>query len=169
MKPQPQDYSPFYATYINQLPDGDIADILAMQMETTYELLNAIPAQKEAYAYADGKWTIKQVVGHMIDTERIMVYRALRFARNDAQELRGFDQDEYVAESRANERGLADLALEFNLMRQANLYFFNALNDTELQRSGAANGAVVTVNALLHIVAGHELHHIKILKERYLS
>jgi len=167
-KPGPEEYVPFYATYVSKVGDGDIVDILEQQMHSTHALAKSIPAEKAGYAYAPGKWTIKEVWGHMADTERVMAYRALRFARNDSNELKGFDQDDYMANSRFNERTLDDLADEFMQLRKANLYFFKNLNDEEKKRGGLASGNPVTVNALLYIIAGHEHHHIGILKERYL-
>jgi hypothetical protein len=167
-KPGPEEYVPFYNTYISKVGDGDIIKILEEQMESTYQLAKSIPADKEVYAYAPGKWTIKQVWGHMADTERVMAYRALRFARNDSSELQGFDQDDYMQYSRFNERSLADLAAEFRDLRKANLYLLRNLNSGEKKRGGLANGNPVTVNALLYIIAGHEHHHVQILKERYL-
>lgn len=167
-KPSPQDYAPFYDTYISKIGDGNIIDILETQMHSTRALAQSITADKAGYAYAPGKWTIKEVWGHMADTERVMAYRLLRFARNDANELKGFDQDEYMANSRFNNRSLDDLADEFMALRQANLYLFKSLNDEEKKRGGMANGKHVSVNALLYIIAGHERHHVGIINERYL-
>ncbi|MEO6522554.1 MAG: DinB family protein [Mucilaginibacter sp.] len=166
-KPQPGDYVPYHQIYIGKVGDGNIVDILQSQQQSTYEFLKSIPADKAQYAYADGKWTVKQCIGHMTDTERVMAYRALRFARNDNTALPGFDQDDYVANSRHNNFELADLIEEFRLTREANMYFFKSLNAEEKQRFGLASGNRVTVNALLYIIAGHELHHIQIFKERY--
>lgn len=167
-RPQFDEHPPFYATYINKIGDGDIIAILTRQQENTWHFLKSIPEDDGSYAYAEGKWTIKQVVGHMIDTERIMAYRALRFARNDASELNGFDQDAYVANARFNSFLLDDLTDEFMLLRKTNLYFFKTLNAEEKGRSGIANGNLVTVNALLYIIAGHELHHVNVLKDKYI-
>lgn len=166
-KPQPGDYVPFHETYISKVGEGSIIDILQNQQHSTNEFLKTIPADKGHFAYADGKWTVKQCIGHMTDTERVMAYRALRFARNDDTPLPGFDQDEYVANSRHNDFDLDELIEEFRLTRQANLFFFKSLNAEEKQRFGLASGNRVTVNALLYIIAGHELHHIQIFKERY--
>jgi hypothetical protein len=167
-KPQPEEYVPFYATYINKIGDGDIIDILTKQHTEVDALLKAIPAGKALYAYAEGKWTIKQVIGHLIDTERIMAYRLLRFARNDSSALMGFEQDDYITHSHFNEMDMHDLIDELFYIRKANLYLFKSLNAEEKTRGGLANGNPVTVNALLYIIAGHIDHHIQILKERYL-
>jgi uncharacterized damage-inducible protein DinB len=167
-KPDASEYVPFHETYISKVGDGDIIAILTSQQESTFNFFMNLPADKAGYAYAEDKWTIKQVLGHLIDTERIMAYRMLRFARNDGTDLPGFEQDDYVANSRHNEFNLIDLAAEFKLLRQSNLCLFRSLNEEERKRGGLANGKRVTVYALLYIIAGHELHHIKILKERYL-
>lgn len=167
-RPQPADYVSFHATYINKIGDGNILDILLSQQESTYQFFKSLPADKIDYAYAEGKWTIKQVLGHIIDTERIMTYRALRFARNDDTALAGFEQDDYVLNSRHNQFAMEDLNEEFRLLRMANMHFFKSLNDEEKQRFGLASGNRVTVNALLYIIAGHVQHHLTILKERYL-
>jgi hypothetical protein len=167
-RPQPEEYVPFYNTYISKVGDGDIIDILTKQHTDANTFLKAIPSDKALYAYADGKWSIKQVVGHIIDTERIMTYRLLRFARNDRNELKGFEQDDYITQSRFNEFGLDELIDEFFYLRKANLYLFKSLSAEEKKRGGLANDNPVTVNALLYIIAGHVDHHISILKERYL-
>jgi hypothetical protein len=167
-KPHTSEYVPFHETYISKIADGDIIDILKEQQESTFNFFTGLPADKAGYAYAEDKWTIKQVLGHLIDTERIMAYRAMRFARNDSTGLPGFDQDEYVAHARHNDFELNDLAEEFKQLRKTNLFLFRSLNHQEKQRSGLANNNRVTVNALLYIIAGHELHHLHILKERYL-
>lgn len=167
-KPQPGDYAPYYDTYISKVDDGDIIDILKDQQQTTYAFFNSLAADKANHAYAEGKWTVKQVLGHMIDTERIMAYRALRFARNDKNHLPGFEQDDYVENSRHNDFELATLAEEFKLMREVNLYLFKSLNDEEKQRVGIASNQPVSVNALMYIIAGHELHHLSIIKKLYL-
>lgn len=167
-KPQPGDYVSFHKTYISKIGNGDILDILLAQQESTFQFFRSLPADKIDYAYAEGKWTVKQVLGHIIDTERIMTYRALRFARADQNPLPGFEQDDYVINSHHNELSIDDLNEEFRLLRMANMYFFKSLNAQELQRFGLASGYHVTVNALLYIIAGHVEHHLSILKERYL-
>lgn len=167
-KPQPGDYVPYHETYISKVGDGNIIEILQSQQENAYQFFKSLPADKAGYAYADGKWTIKQALGHIIDTERVMTYRALRFARNDNTELPGFDQDDYVTNSRYNDFEFLDLIEEFRLLRMSNMYFFKSLNAEEKQRFGLASGNRVTVNALLYIIAGHVQHHLQIINERYL-
>jgi uncharacterized damage-inducible protein DinB len=167
-KPLQSEYVSFHETYIMKVGDGDIISILQNQQESTYRFLTNIPAEKGAYAYAESKWTVKQTIGHMTDTERIMAYRLLRFARLDETPLPGFDQDTYVNNSHHKNAELADLIEEFYLVRKGNMFLFKSLNETEKLRSGLASGNMVTVNALLYIIAGHENHHLQILKERYL-
>jgi len=167
-KPQPHEYAPYYNTYISKVDDGDIIEILTKQHTEVDAFLKSIPADKALYAYADGKWSVKQAIGHITDTERIMAYRLLRFARNDKNELMGFDQDDYIVNARFNDMEMSDLIDELFYTRKANLYLFKSLNDEEKRRGGIASKNPVTVNALLYIIAGHIEHHIRILKERYL-
>jgi len=122
---------------------------------------------KADYAYADGKWTVKQVLGHMADTERVFAYRALAFSR-EAIELPGFDQDVYMEKATFNTRNLEDIADEFKTVRESSLYLFRSLSDEQQIQKGIASGNPVSVRALAYMIAGHEMHHIKILKERYL-
>jgi uncharacterized damage-inducible protein DinB len=120
------------------------------------------------HRYAEGKWTIKEILGHIVDDERIYVYRALRFARNDSTELPGFEQDHYAQYSEANKREITDLLDEFALVRRSTIAFFKSLDNTALMRTGVANGNRVSVRALAYHIAGHELHHMNIIRERYL-
>jgi len=167
-RPLPTEYATFHSTYIDKIGEGDIIDILEQQQESTYQLFKSVPPEKADYAYAEDKWTLKQVLGHMIDTERIMAYRTLRFSRGDSKELQGFEQEDYIRNARFNEFDLMAMAEEFRLLRKVNLLFFKSLNAEEKQRGGVASGYVVSVNALLYIIAGHEKHHVGIVKERYL-
>jgi uncharacterized damage-inducible protein DinB len=167
-KPQPHEYASFNPAYIANVGDNDVISALENQLAITCNLFSTLPPGKADYAYDTGKWTLKEVLGHMADTERIMSYRLLRFARNDGAELRGFNENDYVANARFATREMSDLLEEYVLVRKANLHLFKSLNDDEKQRSGIANGKPVTVNALLYVIAGHELHHIDIIKQRYL-
>lgn len=166
-QPQPKDYAPYYTGYI-QLVQGDIMEMLDKQQQQISNLLELAPAAKQDYAYAPGKWTVKEVIAHLIDTERVMVYRTMCFARNDKAELPGFDENDYIANSRIAERKLEDLVNEFLLMRKSNMYFFKSLNEADYAKNGNANGNNISVGALLFIVAGHVAHHLNVLKERYL-
>jgi len=168
VRPNADEHSAFYGQYIRLVPDGDLISILRDQIAGTAALLRNAPPDRADFAYAPGKWTVKQVVGHMIDVERVMSYRALRFAHNDATELPGFDENEWVANSNFAERTLADLVDEYEAVRAATIHFAKHLDADALLRRGTANGQGVSVRALLYIIAGHELHHVALVRERYL-
>jgi uncharacterized damage-inducible protein DinB len=166
-KPQPDEYVSFHNTYISKVPDVDVLKLLEEQKESTYKLFSNMSEEKANHAYQEGKWTLKQVLGHMIDTERTFAYRLLCFSRNYI-ELPGFDQDIYVNNSNFTDRSIQSLALEFRATRESNIYMIAALTDEQLNRKGVASGNKVSVRALVSVIAGHELHHLKIIKERYL-
>lgn len=166
-RPNPDEYSPFHNTYISKVGDGDIVNILSELKESTYNFLSTIPIAKADYAYAEGKWTIKEVIGHMIDAERTFAYRILAFSRGQ-KELPGFEEDEYVARSTFKSRTLADLAEEFKAVREANLFLYRSLIPQQFLATGIANSNIISVRALLYIAAGHEMHHVNLIKERYL-
>lgn len=165
-RPQTQEYPPAFSNYIN-LVDGDVTEILNRQSIVFPNFLNAI-AEKGDYAYAPGKWTIKELVGHIIDTERIMVYRLVCFARNEPAVLPGFDEDTYVTNAFFKNRSLFSLAEEFAALRKANMFLIHTLSEGELERTGNANGKNVSVRALVYILAGHVIHHTNVINERYL-
>ena len=167
MRPNKNDYAPYYEGYINLVKGDDIHKILAAQSVETQEVLNSFSETLGNYIYAEGKWTVKEVVGHLIDTERVMAYRAMCIARGEKQSLPGFDQDVYVKTGNFYKRELFDLNYEFRLLRELNLLLSKGFDDEILQRRGVANKNEVTVLALLYIIAGHEKHHMNILQERY--
>lgn len=168
--PPPQGtYAPFYDGYVKQIAGKDPIKMLESQVLGLKALLSEIPSEKEDYAYAPGKWTIKQVIGHIIDTERIMTYRALAIARGEKKPLPGFDENEYVAAARFNERSLYDLGHEFGAVREATIALFKSLNNEELDRLGNANNHPVSARALLYIIVGHHIHHEHVLRERYIE
>jgi uncharacterized damage-inducible protein DinB len=166
-RPQPDEYSALPARYVDLVVNGPILEILEYQQQSTYNFFVRMDPGKAAYAYADGKWTVKQVLGHMADSERVFAYRALAFSR-EAIELPGFDQDVYMEKATFNTRSLEDLANEFKTIREASLYLFKSMTEDQTTQKGIASGNPVSVRALAYIIAGHEMHHIKILKERYL-
>ena len=168
MKPQTGDYNPYYGQYISLIED-DVINVLKTQLQSTIKLLKGIDEEKGNFSYAEGKWTIKELLGHAIDAERIMAYRALSFARNEKQAQPGFEQDEYVADGNFNSRSLEEMINEFELVRKANIILFESFDAETLNRRGIANENEITVLALIFIIAGHEKHHMKILKERYLK
>lgn len=155
--------------YVNLLPNNDdLLTIFERESNNAFEFYAQIPEDKLLYRYSDEKWTIKEILLHIIDTERILSYRALRFARTDNHELAGFDQDKYVVHSKANQRDWNDLQKEFQMVRNATILLFKSFDKDMLSASGLANKYRFSVNALGFIIAGHELHHRIIIKERYL-
>jgi uncharacterized damage-inducible protein DinB len=167
-RPLEGDYAPFYAGYMKNVPDN-VIKALEEQLHSTNSFLKAIPQDKIDFRYAEGKWNIKEIVGHLIDNERIMVYRALSISRNEKQSLPPFEQDDYVRESNYSKRDYTDLVDELRKVRESNLPMFKSFSEEILDRRGVANNTEVTVRAILFIIAGHEIHHINIIKERYLD
>ena len=169
-KPQEGDYAPYAIMYIKLLPDdGLLLKHLRDAITTSSAFYRAIPSEKLDTPHAQGEWTIKEILLHVIDDERIYAYRALRAARNDKTELAGFDQEAYVPTSEANSRSLESLLEEFASVRLATLSLFENLPDAAWERSTIANGYSVTVRALAYHLAGHELHHLNSIRENYLS
>jgi hypothetical protein len=159
----------YFFTYIDQVPKGeDIRTVIETQLGDTLQVLNGIPEDKSLHRYAPDKWSIRQVVGHLSDTERLFVFRAMWFARALPGELPSFDQDIALANSNFEARSLKDLVNEFQAIRMASIHFFRTLPDEAWTRRGIASGKSFTVRALAHITAGHVTHHLRILKERYL-
>lgn len=167
-RPQIGDFSDYAQGYVNAAQGNSIEELIANHSADFLNFLNAIPNAKADFAYASGKWTVKQLLQHMIDTERIFAFRALTFARKDTVALSGFDENDYAEAAPANHRSLADLKLEFSLLRQSTDLFLRSLTAEDLQKEGKASNNRVTVNALAYILFGHNEHHKKILIERYL-
>ena len=155
-RPQTQEYPEAFSNYIN-LVEGDVIDKLENQGVEFSNFLNNL-AEKGDYAYAPGKWTLKELAGHMIDTERIMVYRLTCFARNEKAILPGFDEDNYVTNAFFKDRSLFSLSVEFAALRKANMFLFKSLNEEELSRIGNASGKNVSVRALIYMIAGHVIY-----------
>jgi uncharacterized damage-inducible protein DinB len=166
-RPESGEYAPFYETYISKVKGNSILSILEAQRLQMAQLFAAHSERDGNFRYAPDKWTVKEALGHVTDTERIFVYRALRIARGDQTPLPGFEQEDYVRGGNFAERTLVDLAEEFGLVRAATVAFFKSLQKDAWLRRGVANKNEVTVRALAFIVAGHELHHRLILEERY--
>ena len=167
-KPAKSEFLPYYDRYISLVPEGDVISTLAAQMNETQALLRSLPASVATYRYAPEKWSVNELVGHVIDSERIFAARALRFARNDSAPLPGFEQDDYVRNSTFDTYPLADLASELEAVRQSTIFLFRHMDEQAWTRRGVANNAEVSVRALAYIIAGHELHHRAILRTRYL-
>ena len=168
-RPERDEYATDYETYVSLVPEGDIVGILSRQLDETLALLRSVPAAREDFRYEPGKWSLKEVVGHMTDAERIFSYRALCIARGDKANLPGMDQDEYMLGANFGARRLGDLSAEFDYVRRATLSLLRHLDDEAWLRRGTANDAEVSVRALAHMLAGHEAHHVNILRERYLT
>jgi hypothetical protein len=168
-RPEASEYASFYQTYVSKVVGNDIVAILEAQRLQMTQLFAARSERDGNFRYAPGKWTVKEVLGHISDSERIFAYRALRIARQDATPLSGFDQDAFVRAGEFAQRSLADLAEEFALVRNATVALFGPLGEAVWLRRGSANKVEVTVRALAYIIAGHELHHREILNERYLA
>ena len=161
--------APYYHRYIQLVPEQDVLKYLQNNLNESMRFLSSISEEKSLYAYAPGKWTIKEVLGHMIDTERVFAYRAMRIARNDKTNLPGFEQDDYVASANFNQTKWADLLQQFRNLRKATIDLFASFDEQAIQREGSANNAPTNVKALMFITAGHEIHHVNVLKELYLK
>lgn len=168
VRPQSTEYAPYYAGYIAHVPDGDVVETLRRQRDETRRLLLAIPEERGGHRYAPDKWSIRELLGHVSDTERVMSYRALRIARGDQTPLAGFDQDTFVAGANFDRRTIADLAEELELVRAATIALVQSFDEESFERRGTANGLEVSARALVFIIAGHEQHHLEILRSRYL-
>lgn len=167
-RPGPDEFFEYYSRYVNFVPDGDIIDILTEQRGTTLDLLKNISEKKGEFRYAPGKWSVKDVIGHVIDVEWIFTYRGLRFARADKTPLAGMEQDEFMEGANFGDRTVSSLAEEYKHLRAAGITLFGSFSDEILSRSGLASGYEFTVRSIVHILAGHERHHVGVLKERYL-
>ena len=168
-RPQTGEYATYYGRYIDLATEDDIVAALDAQSHETATLLGGISEEQAAHRYEPEKWSVKQLVGHVIDAERIFAYRALCFARDDATPLPGFEQDPYVANAASDDRPIADLAEEFGVVRKANVMMLRALPSEAWDRVGTASDNPISVRALAFAILGHERHHMRILRERYLG
>ena len=168
-KPETTEYAPYYHTYIGKVNQSDLITALKDGGDNFGKFVSAIPKDKADYRYADGKWTVKEVLSHLLDSERIFAYRALRFARNDKTELAGYDENLYVPESNAANRSIESFIEEGIYIRKATIALFESFTEEMSKRTGSANGREISVRALGFIIPGHEIHHLGVIKERYLS
>ena len=168
-RPDATEYHEYYNAYISQVPAGDVLSILRTSIDETAALLASKPASFADHRYEPGKWSVREVLAHIIDSERTFGFRAFWFARKGAGELPSFDQEPFVAESRAAERSIASLLSEWRAVRAANVTLFETMDDDASQRTGIASGRRFSARSFPWIIAGHEIHHRKILKERYLA
>lgn len=167
MRPSPSDYSPFSETYVSLVETGEVRTMLKASLKTMEFFLQTIPFEKADYAYADGKWTVKEVLQHCIDTEKVFAFRAMCFARGEKQPLPGFDQNEYSANVDVTKRSLESLQIEMLLARQASVILFEHLRDEDLHKKGIASDHSVSVLSLGYILIGHWRHHEILFKEKY--
>ena len=168
-RPEKTEYAEFYGNYVSLVTEDEIVSALENQVGELEKNFSEISEEKGSFAYSEGKWTIKELLGHIIDGERVFSYRALRFSRNDAAPLAGFEENFYVANSNFGNRTLADLVEEFSLLRRSNVIFFKTLSEDAWLRTGVASDNSISVNALAYISVGHVRHHLNILRERYLA
>ena len=166
-RPKPDEYPKFYSGYIQLVPDTDILTYLNEQINKLKSLSDSWKDKDTGYRYAPGKWSVKQIIGHVCDTERVFAYRAMCFSRNERASLPGFDQDEYVAESNFDAVPFDDLVDELISLRESNLRMFDNFNDEVWSKSGIANEKEMTIRSILYILAGHLEHHLNIIQERY--
>lgn len=167
-RPDRSEYFEYYGTYVGLVPEGNVNDFLREQLDEMHDLLRGLPKEKENFRYAEGKWSLKEVLGHVIDTERVFAYRALSFARGDAGPIPGMEQDEWAKESNCAGRTLVDLVEEFHHIREADLLLFGSFDEETGARGGEASGRRFTVRSIVYIIAGHAAHHMDVLRERYL-
>ena len=162
------DYAPFFAGYVANVPEEDILSAIEEQSSETQRLIASLDDERASYRYAEGKWSVKEVIGHITDAERVFGYRALCISRGEKNSLPGFDENEYMRYANFDDWRIGDLAESYALVRRANIVLFRNLPDEAWDRRGVANNNAVTVRALAYIIVGHERHHLKVLRERYL-
>ncbi len=172
MKPsqlQPTEYASYYGNYIAQVSEEyTLVEELEISLHRFIKFVQDIAMDKFDYRYAEGKWTIKDIIQHIIDAERVFAYRALRFARNDKTELPGFEENDYVAEANGNKRSIMELLTELSAVRHSTLLLFKSFNEEQLLRYGIASNNPMSVRAIGFVIIGHQNHHQKVFEERYL-
>ena len=166
-RPRDTEFAPFYAGYVSLVPEGEVLDVLAAQPGEVGRLAASVPQARETHRYGPGKWSVREVLGHVTDGERVFGYRAFCISRGEQAPLPGFDEQDYVRTSGFDARPLAEIAREFALLREVNLGVLRRLSDTDWDRMGTASGTPVSVRALAYILGGHVRHHLGILRDRY--
>lgn len=167
-RPEISEFDPYYNTYISLIEGDDVLPVLNSQSDKLRSVFSGVGEDRGVYAYGEGKWTVKELLSHIIDGERIFAYRVLRISRGDETPIEGFEQDGYIENSNANGRSFSDLLDEFDLLRRSNMLMFRSMSSAGGSRLGTANEKPVSVRALAYIMAGHVEHHIRILQDRYL-
>lgn len=166
---KPSEYSPFYKGYLEMIPEEiELIEGFYLGLKNVVDFFNSLPNNKLEYKYADGKWTIKEVFQHIIDTERIFMYRCFRISRHDVRPLSGFEENDYIKPSSANKKSLEALLEEYQAVRLNTIILLKSLSENDLKFIGTANGNNLSARAAAFIILGHELWHLKIIKERYL-
>ena len=161
------DYAPAFAGYVSLVPEEDVVSVIEQQSSETQKLIASLDEGRAMYRYAEGKWSVKEVIGHLTDAERVFGYRALCISRGDKNSLPGFDENEYMRNANFDDWRVGDLAESYALTRRANIVMFRNLREDVWDRRGVANNNEITVRALAYVIAGHERHHLKVLRERY--
>ncbi|HEU4928310.1 MAG TPA: DinB family protein [Candidatus Krumholzibacteria bacterium] len=169
VRPLESEYAEYYRRYVSQVPEGDIVATLRSQMEETSRVLGAVPAARTDYRYAPGKWSLHEVVGHVVDMEWVFTARALSFARGLAAPMPGVEQEEFVAAAQFGRQSWPNLLEQWRHLRTATALFYESLDEEAWKRAGIASGYSVSVRALAYITAGHERHHLGVIRERYLG
>lgn len=167
-RPNPDEYGPFYHGYVSRVEGDDALQVLEKNKSLVADFFRNLPTAKVDYAYASGKWTPKEILGHLIDGERVFSYRALRISRGDTTPLPGFEENDFAANSNAADRDLDSLIAEYEAVREATLQLYRNMTAEDADRIGEASGFPVSPLAIAYITAGHELHHLRIISERYL-
>lgn len=167
-RPETTEFPDFYAEYTKLVPEEDVLRVLAAQPAEMRTLFAGVPEHLGSFAYDSEKWTVKQVLGHIVDTERILAYRLLRIARGDRTPIEGFEQDDYIEFGRFNSRTIENIVSDFEAVRRANMSLLNSLSEEDFSRQGTANNNRFTARAIALIMAGHVRHHLQILSQRYL-
>ncbi|MCW9708625.1 DinB family protein [Fodinibius salsisoli] len=165
--PDSTEYNDFYEGYIHLVTEPNVIQLLIQQGQQVFTLIQQLNAKQAQHRYAENKWSVKEVIGHLIDTERVMAYRALCIARGEQASLPGYNQDEYVEHASFDQRSLQSLSSEYDAQRNANISLFNSFTEEQTKRTGTANNATLSVRALVHIIAGHEQHHLNVLRDQY--
>ena len=168
-RPAPGEYADYYTGYVERVPEGDVLDVLARDLDDALALLGGVDEERASHRYAPGKWTLAEVLGHVVDIERVFATRAMLFARGDAQPLPGVEQDDLIAGGDFAARPLFSLLDELAHLRRANIALFASLGEQTHLRRGVASGCEFTVRALVYVLAGHAAHHVDVIRERYLA
>ena len=168
-RPNQNEYAPYYQQFIKDVPQIEILEYLKQQLDETVKLFSGVSEEKASFRYAADKWSVKEVLGHIMDGERIFAYRALCISRGEKNSLPGFEQNDYVANANFDKLKLADIVEEFAALRKSNLKMFGNFSEEMWTRRGAANKNEVTVRAIAYILAGHAMHHLNVIRERYLA